>query len=405
VNLWLRAMLAALCLFCSASASLPARLEGATTLQVVDPNPLADAHLAPILDVWMAPESDEDASGAASDESAPIGDFASPMHANLKLFNFTYEYGGYQKPLGVMGYEPMSGTGLPVYLFCAGMGNWIEGFNETAPEARFPVEMARRGFISVMMELPDIPGLSCPTLERFSRMLFNYTSSAPSTALVSPLARICGRPRADCRAGLALHGSSIGALLLQLAPQYAEGVSALLMWAAGSRIPGGYSCCGAFSGNRSCCEGAHPVVGGSPIQCERYEVTRHFLDRSRRRLILADYDHEYGDCTGLHGGVNNMCHHAEGMRTGAKSIGRTDSGYDCGEATNCLQPDGSGYYIPTFEDFGEEANTNGHNFYRLNPGPDEDNAINALLPEFVHSPDPFGLANNMDWITATAVRR
>jgi len=122
-----------------------------------------------------------------------------------------------------------------------------------------------------------------------------------------------------------------------------------------------------------------------------------FLDRSRRRLILADYDHEYGDCTGLYGGVNNRCHHEQSAQTGAKSIGRTDSGYDCGDARDCIQPDGSGYYIPSFEDFGVMANTNGHNFYRMMP------EYNYLNPEFVETPKAFGLRANMDWLAATAI--
>jgi hypothetical protein len=81
------------------------------------------------------------------------------------------------------------------------------------------------------------------SLLNVSRDVFTYRGPGDNES-TSALATICRLERADCSAGIALHGASLGALLGTLAPRFAVGITASLMWSAGVYVAGGLSCCG-----------------------------------------------------------------------------------------------------------------------------------------------------------------
>merc|ERR1719240_603691 len=106
------------------------------------------------------------------------------------------------------------------------------------------------------------------------------------------------------------------------------------------------------------------------------------------------------------------CDHARSATQGAKLVGRRDSGYDCGDAYNCIQADGSGYYVPSKAKLGPEQQS-GHNFY-INTSVAEERALNRL-PEgmrgshlnahFSNSAEAWCLRASFDWLASTARRR
>ena len=246
-----------------------------------------------------------------------------------------------------------------------------------------------------------------PALEEASRLVFGW--SGPHDTSGTALATLCQRPNANCNAGIALHGSSVSGLLSSMAPRFARGVTAALIWSSGSVVPGGHSCCGLYSnsnGNLTCCSTQNtssPVVGGSSLECVKYNSTSRYLDKSRRRLTITTVDHEYGDC--FHNPPDDIrhCDHERSMTQGAKHIGRVDSGYDCGNASHCIQADGSGYYVVSHEEMGLAAEYNAHNFYQ-DTRKTRYGGTHGLNPTFVNSDADWGFGPSFDWLASTARR-
>jgi len=323
-----------------------------------------------------------------------------------------------------MGYEPATGGGHPVYLFTSGGYPSFPGggLRSNMPEMLMMKEMAKRGFVSAIAEIPQIDsyGMKCDTipgnlsLTNFSQMVYQWRGTGDNTSQ-SPLALLCRRNNTDCEAGISLHGHSLGGLLANLAPQHAMGVKSLLIWGSGSRIPYGDNyCCGMFSGGRECCD-PDALVGGAPLPCETYAATASYLDRTRRRIIVYANDHEYGDCSFPYGGdpLNQpRCNVTSATNpAGAVILGRRDSGYDCGEDPHCIQADGSGYYVPEFTEVGVKATLpvgNPHNFHNM---PTERTAKNQwvdnsyyLNKNWVHARTAWGMRPCLDWLDRTARR-
>ena len=148
----------------------------------------------------------------------------------------------------MIGWEPQGGAQLPVYIFTSGGGVWPTGFNSSTPDLILCEEMARRGYMAVMAELPQLPILSCDSLSNnslpyYADLVFSYHGQH-DTRSFGALATACRRSTVNCNTGIALHGHSVGGHLSNLAPQFAVGITALLIWGMGSRQPFGGSCCG-----------------------------------------------------------------------------------------------------------------------------------------------------------------
>ena len=157
-----------------------------------------------------------------------------------------------------------------------------------------------------------------------------------------------------------------------------------------------------------------------------YNETRPYLDRSRRRLVIAQYDHEYGDA--MRGGGpfdadsdgNSwlICNETDANNPfGSLILGRRDSGYDCGNSSECIQPDGSGYTVPGLDDVGNAvAAINAHNFHTTMPElPDfcpQDVPLEEatqtpgcevgyiLNPYWLNATKPWGMVPSIDWLAA-----
>ena len=318
-----------------------------------------------------------------------------------------------------MGYEPAAGGGHPVYLFTSGGYPSFPGggLHSDMPEMLMMKEMAKRGFVSAIAEIPQIDtyGMKCDTipgnlsLTNFSQMVYQWRGKGDYTSQ-SPLALLCRRNLTDCEAGISIHGHSLGGLLANLAPQHAIGVRSLLIWGSGSRLPyGDHYCCGLFSGGRECCD-PHALVGGAPLPCETYAATASYLDRTRRRIIVYANDQEYGDCYFTYDGNSRpprqpRCNVTSATNpAGALILGRRDSGYDCGENPHCIQADGSGYYVPDITEAGVWANR--HNFHNM---PTEHTAKNHdnsyyLNVNWVNARTAWGMQPCLDWLDRTARR-
>ena len=336
--------------------------------------------------------------------------------------------------LPVVGYAPPAEERgpFPVYLHTSGTGVWFRENGTGLPEYRVLSEMARRGFIAVMVEFPPIRqhAIKC-NVSLTNQTEADQSLMATATAVyhrgpgsTSALATLCSHERADCARGIALLGHSIGGLIATLAPRVSSGISGMLLWGTGSRLPYGWSCCGLFSGEQDCCLPGAPI-GGTDFPCVSYAATSRYFDRTRRRLIIYSRDHEYGDCYYADGkdAVDHpddpplQSYHCTAPNAtnpwGALIIARRDSGYDCGDVTDCIQPDGSGYYIPSLEEVGATSTGprcdargrcyggNGHNFHKSS-SPDTGNI--TINRNWQNSRAPWGMRPSLDWLATTARR-
>jgi len=347
----------------------------------------------------------------------------------------------------MLGYMPERTGRYPAYLFLSGAGPWQNEirnrpFDEDVPDMISPRMMAKLGYAAVITEFPDIYGehMRCnalsdgtPTLMSYARTILGY-NGPHDTVSRGALATLCRYAGVDCTLGIALHGHSVGGLISNLAPRYAP-VTGMLLWGMGSRLPGSFSCCGHQSQNYSCCTpsdgtyspaGEPQTIGGMGLPCETYDAKGAHLDRSRKRLIIARVDYEYGDCdrdrrdliqSGNPAYANlRFCDEPNGLGPfGALILARRDSGYDCGNSANCIQADGSGYMIPSEYQIGHEAaTTNPHNFHTVVPTQQCDRYFSngecahsieygyVLNPIWVRSPEPWGMRPSLEWLASTA---
>lgn len=330
----------------------------------------------------------------------------------------------------MQGYRPRGKGPFPAYLMIDGAGPWRNAirnmpFNDALPEMQIAAQMARLGYISAISEFPMVHSYSMQcehtdnetfALLDHARLVFGWTG-AGDTSSIGPLSVLCRQPNADCSRGIALHGHSVGGLLANLAPRVAVGVTSLLLWGAGSRSPYGRSCCGLISGDMSCChegdgvfgrEGVLEPPGGLELTCQEYNDTGSYLDRSRRRMIIALNDTQYGDCYNVicdgdcGPGPYAHCTESSGWDTaGARILGRRDSGYDCGNATTCIMEDGSGYYLPDATEITADALDNSHNFHVV---PSASRSGYTLNPAWLNATAAWGFVPSTTWLAQTGLQ-
>ena len=366
---------------------------------------------------------------------------ASISEDEVTPFNASYTMGGLRYM--IRGFEP-PGTGHPLYVYVPGFQDRVQEAAGTG--ATFAREMARRGYVAAQMEMAGLafienePNGSASTTElirmhggdvqmrcgdasntsitSIGRALFSY--SGPDDTRSNPMVVLCGRARVDCAAGVAIHGLSLGGLLARTAPTFAPtAVSALLVYSAGVIVAGGRTCCAvAPSQNVSCC--APPAAdgfvayGGAVLPCELGESLDPYLPPSKRRLVIGANDRYYGDadCSDL-SDHHSPCVYHHHSAYGAIAQSKLSSGYDCGTSFDCLQPDGSGYYVPTADEVGGEPTwvSQGHLFYAdcqgcaVNGGTRDCDLLGCpFSASFGESDAPWGMRASMDWLAAAARR-
>jgi len=312
-----------------------------------------------------------------------------------------------------------------VYMHAGGAGDKLENPDEpySAPELTFTREMARRGYVAAISELPERFQMACDQLLNNSRYIFGY-GGADDTTSTSAIATLCRRPGADCSNGIALHGLSVAGMLAGVAPRFAP-VTGLLSWSNGIYVPHGHSCCGTFghSGepDYSCCPEDGGLIGGSRLECLTAEAQAPYLAPNRRRLTLGQGDPLYSEytcpertsqeCQDVNDGVTNMTHCTCDHERVDSAINqcRAVSGYDCGDTYDCIQPDGSGYYVATVAQVGGDTThiLQAHNFHliagRAAPGqPPQYTEHYAINPRFEQTSEAWGLIPQLEWLAETA---
>jgi len=346
-----------------------------------------------------------------------------PFEATYRLpsINFTFS---------VRGIEPAEGHQFPLYLH---VGGNMDRIGPDFPAQRYMEEMARRGYAAALVEVPGqrdtllgssesrdqiasdaevLVHCSGPNgLVAAARKIFTYHGRGDAMS-PGPIAMLCRRARVDCSLGIVLHGISLGGLLVGVAPRFATGVTASLTYSSGALVPGGYSCCGLIGGNMSCCDETGQV-GGSPLPCEHDETRSPYLERTRRRLILALNDFYYADCEDAR---SESCHFDSDYSVLYQA--KLASGENCGQARDCIMPDGHGYYLPNMAEIkGCEgcriSREQAHIFHRIRDrpgcGPDDHpepdcGATPDHNPEWVQTDAPWGLTASFDWLAETGRR-
>lgn len=280
--------------------------------------------------------------------------------------------GSYSGPSGKFdGWKPQSGTGHPVFI-------WVPGTLDeywTASNQHMVYQMALRNFVAVSVKYnnggDEKNGFNkkwvCDESETGvgkSKNIFQGATSA--------LGKLCAMPEADCSKGIAIAGHSQGAFIaLQSAaaakagaPSYA--VTAIL--AASASLGGG---------NKGC---AWPQTPS--LSCIDGPALDENLPRSKRRYIIGEDDYITGGGPDMVYGENKQM-----------------SGYDCGASNDCLQLDGSGYYIVKGSEF-EKATCTVADHAIFWTG---DNAHNGPLTcDFVQGSHNWSMTENFDWLAKAA---
>jgi len=212
----------------------------------------------------------------------------------------------------ILGYEPeISRDPRPLFVWVPCTGGKAK-YN--LPQY-FTREMSERGYVSVSFDYPD-PVQNIYLLEEKTNTLFN--ASNPNT----PLSIMCARENVDCSLGVAVAGFSQGTHITLLSSTVNSNVSATYT-IEGARV-------------------TWPSGSGSTM-CDNVNI-EPYLPKNKRRYILGEGDIYYAwepiD------GSNGFKPSLEEAITNNKIL----SGYDCEDNRDCIQEDGSGYFVTTTED-------------------------------------------------------
>jgi dienelactone hydrolase len=204
----------------------------------------------------------------------------------------------------IAGYEPEEAGAYPVFVYLTGT---LMTFN--GPDARNLTEdMARRGFVAATVEYTN--GLyppECGLMTTRAKCVFN--ASSPSSAI----ARICAHPKAACATkGIVVAGFSQGANMASLARNYDPRARAAFLMGHGAN-----------------------GLGGLPLGTCLFDSSNAFTS-SQMRAVNGEYDFFFG----------NTPH-------GVRSRLELASGVSCPGAWDCLQADGSGWYMVKGSELGD----------------------------------------------------
>jgi len=168
--------------------------------------------------------------------------------------------------------------------------------------------MANKGFVAVEAEYASSTyPLSCNALVTKARTMFG----GDATSIFSVL---CHHPKIDCNLGIATSGFSQGAHMAALANGFEKRVTAAYLIGNGNQAQN-------FLNFQACLN---------------YGTAGVTIDRSRIRSVVGEHDQVFG------------CDYAGGScgRPGVRAQQVATTGYNCPvPAYNCLQADGSGYYV------------------------------------------------------------
>eukprot|EP00928_Gymnodinium_smaydae_P087544 TRINITY_DN7179_c0_g6_i1.p1 TRINITY_DN7179_c0_g6~~TRINITY_DN7179_c0_g6_i1.p1 ORF type:complete len:490 (-),score=70.54 TRINITY_DN7179_c0_g6_i1:316-1752(-) len=290
---------------------------------------------------------------------------AKQQEALVERFSTTYvgagDAVGLEVPWRIEGLRPQDRSGLPVYVWITG---WTNSFFADA-DMILLLEMAKRGFVAAQVAYEHLgwTGDVCAplnTMDRYAPTKHFKSVSARTKAksLVNAVDELCSTRGADCSKGVALHGFSMGTWMATLLSMYDKRITALLLFGYG--------------------------IEKEPQDCLSDVSVSPFVDKTHRRVVNGVFDQCFTKGHDMVAQLNNL------------------SGYShCGEDRDCLQADGSGYFLVTPFDYrkGEHHdNMATHLFFRSGHTPKS-----HLFPSFVEQADPWTLKGSLDWLAEAAL--
>lgn len=243
----------------------------------------------------------------------------------------------------ISGQEPSTSGTFPVFIYTIGTSETFTNASATAAVAN----MASRGFVAATVAYNSGSFSGCSTISGKARCIFTGATST------SALATLCARAKADCSKGVVVGGFSQGAVIATLAKNFDSRVQAA--WGMGDGVRYSFfnltSCMG--NGNRT-------------------------LASDHLRAVDGEKDQFIGP------NQNNV-----------RSQFLTLTGLSCGStATNCLQANGSGWYIVTN---GQVADGSADHCYMRATG-DCGGSQNSLDAGWANGSDPWTLNANLAWL-------
>jgi hypothetical protein len=196
--------------------------------------------------------------------------------------------------MDIVGAEPVDPGTYPVFVYVTGT---TMAFN--AGEALAITDsMAKRGFVAATVQYANGSYPTCSAMKTKASCIFDRNSAN------SAISKLCARAKADCSQGIVVSGFSQGANLSALSKNY------------DSRVRGAYLI---GHGNKA------SIIDVS--SCANNSAT--VLLPSEMRSINGENDQYFG-----------------GSQSGVRNQLQAVTGVSCA-GTNCLKPDGSGWFIVT----------------------------------------------------------
>jgi len=241
--------------------------------------------------------------------------------------------------------------GSPLYMWTDGTGM----AHDDPADDELLAYMASKGFVAVSVQWDNSDYSTwdaCPGLEVKAEAIF---SSGDADSALSVL---CAMQDVDCAKGVAVHGFSQGAQLSALAAGHSDLVTAALLFANGNDV-------------------SHGIM---QMECLSDSEISRSIPQERRRSII---------------GVNDGDFNTQGS---VKVQQVATTGMEC-SSSNCLQVDGSGYFIIDSETCPEcdARDQFSHCFFypctRDRP---------SLYRLFEDTCEPWGMKAGLDWLASTA---
>jgi hypothetical protein len=292
---------------------------------------------APAQDGELASEDTEDVD-AESAQQALSATFTPSAFTMSGAYNGTSFFGGgCSAKQSLIGHEPSAAGKYPVAVWLTGTAADYAGEGALA----FTRSMASLGFVSASVEYTNGTYPSCSTLTTRASCVFNKSSSS------SAIAKLCARPKADCSKGIVVAGISQGANIASLAKNYDSRARAAYLL-SNVVTP-------SFYDNTSCLKNSATTFAPNQVRTVSAEADEFMSGISETRSNLV-----------------------------------TASGFSC-SGNNCLQSDGSGWYIVTN---GEVSDGKADHCYLLNGGCSSD----AIDPRYETSTAAWSGWTNLKWL-------
>ena len=283
----------------------------------------------------------------------------------LSTVMFETVYGEVNNMREIKGFEPTvsKSQGFPVYIWITGTGMCKSGewgdLRENIDNT-FTREMASRGFVAAAVdyECNDYPSI-CSKFSERTRSLFSMTEN-------SAMKVICNRPYANCTKGIAVHGFSQGANIASMSDRYNPYVSSVLLFGNGDTIAG------TKRENKTSYETGCLRYGDHSFEPPRRLGKSHF------RSLAGEWDQYFG-----------------GSKIEVIKQQQGSTGFDCKDDTDCINKNGSGYFVVRDQPHGFFYDTDiqltnqfskGNNAWHMTPGFDWlENSINNSMEPDVNS--------------------